>query len=426
MATSGAVLGLHLFIWVYLHVVILDRRPCSARHSHFFTAKINVAGHGMSNIRFSIISCLLLIAFTETVSLYIDGNIFRSRFVHGGFMMPSDLLCFRDNALLLIHPSPELRAATAAQAPYMYPPPFMLLNVPLARFSPFGEFCAWTVLSNALLILAGFCAGMSWRGIALGLIMPANLYCTVIAETGAIVSSLLAVSLALAETQPIFAGIAAGALVIKPQFALLLPFCFLASRNFRALGAAIATVLVLGTLTTLIFGPAIWAQFITTEIPLSTKVLAEPWPHPVWTIMVSVFFTMRSLGAGLHLSYAVQAIATLAAIFAAWRLWRRPTPDPLARLATTLGLAVLATPYVLTYDLAALSLILAGYFLSAKTRRLPVFAGFWFCSGLYVFFSIILSAGGILIPLLLAKIWPKSAAPTCHEQSLTPGSNKLG
>jgi hypothetical protein len=372
----------------------------------------------MNKSRAGVITCLALIALAEAISLLIDGNIDLSRFRGGGFIVPADLLCFRDNALLLISPSPALRAATAQLAPYMYPPPFMLLNVPMAGLSPWAEFCAWTLLSNGLLILTGRCARLSWRGVALGLILPANLYCTTIAETGAIVSSLLAISLALADTRPLLAGIAAGALVIKPQFALLLPICFLASRNFRAIGAAIATMLILSGLTTVIFGPSIWADFISNKIPLSGRVLAEPWPHPVWTIMVSVFFTLRSLGAGLPLAYASQSAATLAAMVAAWRLWRTPSPAPLARLAATLCLAALATPYVLTYDLTALGLILAGTALQTNWRTLPQLAAFWFSTGFYVFFSVFCSVGGPLLALLLVALWPK---PDCfNEETLTP------
>jgi len=351
---------------------------------------------------------LALILAGESSAVFTNHLVLLSNFRQGSFSLPSDLLCFRDNALLVIHPTVALLKATAGMAPYMYPPPFMLLNAPLALLPPITEFWAWTAFSITLLILAGRCAGISWRGIALGLIMPAPLYGTVIAESGAIVSALLAISLALAESRPLLAGMAAGALVIKPQFGLLLPVCFLASRNFRALGAAIATTILLCALTTLCFGSALWVQYFMVKIPLSGRVIAQPWPHPFWIIAVSSFFTLRSLGAGLHLAYAVQSLATLAAIIAAWRLWRAPAPDPVGRLAATLCLAAIASPYVFTYDLAALSLILAGYAVADKNRILAPLAGFWVCSGCYVFFSSMLSAGGILLPLLAARLWPKA------------------
>jgi hypothetical protein len=358
--------------------------------------------------RWHVFLSLILILAGAGCSVFTSRLVYLSHFPEGHFAIPSDLMCFRDNALLVIHPSAALLQVTTRMAPYMYPPPFLLLNAPLALLSPLTEFWTWTALSTALLMLAGRCAGISWRGIVLGLIMPANLYGTLIAESGAIVSSLLAISLALAETRPILAGIAAGALVIKPQFGLLLPICFLASRNFLAIAAAIAAAIGFCALTTLCFGAALWGQFFAVQIPLSGKVIAQAWPHPFWIIAVSSFFTLRSLGAGLHLAYAVQSIATFGALIATWRLWRAPATDRLGRLAATLCLAAIASPYVFTYDLAALSLILAGYAMTNKNRLFGPLAGFWFCSGFYIFISSVLSAGGILLPLLAARLWPKA------------------
>jgi alpha-1,2-mannosyltransferase len=73
-----------------------------------------------------------------------------------------------------------------------------------------------------------------------------------------------------------------------------------------------------------------------------------------WEKIQSVFSAMRMWGAGVHLAYAVQiALALMLAASLAW-LWQSNAEFELKASALATA-SLLATPYVLDYDLVALA-----------------------------------------------------------------------
>ena len=73
-----------------------------------------------------------------------------------------------------------------------------------------------------------------------------------------------------------------------------------------------------------------------------------------WEKIQSVFSAMRMWGAGVHLAYAVQiALALMLATSLGW-LWRSDAAFELKASALATA-SLLATPYVLDYDLVALA-----------------------------------------------------------------------
>jgi hypothetical protein len=349
----------------------------------------------------------LVILAAELFALKIDGAIFRSHLAAGGFSLPSDLNCFRVNGALAQHLWGVTPAIAANACAFMYPPPFLMVIAPLAWLNPLWSYVLWSGAGIALLALAGRAVKLSWPAICLGLAVPANLYCLAIGQTGAIISAFLVLSLGLAGTNPVLAGIIAGGLIVKPQFAVLLPVCYLASRNWRALSAAAASTLTICLLTTLCFGPGVWLHFLTVETGTARNVLNLPWPQPFQGIMISMFMSARSLGAGLRLAYAAQALTTLAAAGAAWFLWSRDRAiAPNLRLLLTLCLVPLATPYAYIYDIPGVAILLAGFTAQKQWRNLlPLTALFLFTSLYIVIAMVSFLTGGLLLAMLVIYVW---------------------
>src|SRR5260370_39272863 len=61
---------------------------------------------------------------------------------------------------------------------------------------------------------------------------------------------------------PVLAGALLGVLTFKPQLWLMVPVALLAARQWRALGGAAASALILALLSLAVFGPEIWRAWL--------------------------------------------------------------------------------------------------------------------------------------------------------------------
>jgi hypothetical protein len=345
--------------------------------------------------------CIALIVVSNLLAIMFDLAVLRRRGNDGRGTVPGDFASFRLDAMAVLHHLP---------ADYLpYPPPFLLLSTPFSLVPPLPGYIAWVFAGLFSLIAVTY--GLSFRlgAIIMGLVSVPTLYCIVMGQTGLFVSAALLLSLGLAEAQPVIAGIAAGCVIIKPQFGLLLPVCFLAARNWRAFAAAAATVGVLCLLSGLIFGLDVWSVFFPHHVSGAQSLLAAPWPSAFEYTMITVFMLCRSLGASAHAAAIFQALACICAAFACWRLWLPGRSAGLGRTAAMLCLIMLATPYAYIYDLPALAFVLAEYAARHRPAGLAVMALFWFFTGAYPLFSTFwFLPGAIFITLILLMLrWPR-------------------
>jgi Glycosyltransferase family 87 len=330
-------------------------------------------------------------------ALGVDAPLIRGYFPASGFRLAPDLACFRDNGAWLGRDLATAAQNAAQVCTYKYPPPFLFLATPLSWLTPEQDFAVWSAASVAALVLAAWALGLPRRAVLLGVLAPPTLLCLSIGESGMILSGLLLLALGWAETAPLAAGIAAGAMIVKPEFGLLLPVCYVASRNGRAFLAASVTAGSLCVLAEFVFGHGVWAHYLHAGIAATRATLAAPWPQRDQHIMVTPYSFAHSLGAGFGLANAAQSVVTLLAAVAAWKLWRGP-PVP-SRLPMTLCLAALATPFACLYDLSALALVLA-------VEGGAAFVWFWIFSSLYLFVSVFsVSPGAPGLALLLWMLW---------------------
>ncbi len=238
---------------------------------------------------------------------------------------------------------------------FFYPPPYLLVCLPLALIPYFASLIVW-LAATGYAYWRELCA---WAGprldAAVLLAFPAFLVNAGHGQNGFLSAALIGAGALWLDRRPIVAGLLFGALVYKPQLALMIPIALIASRRWTTFSAAAVTAAALCAASTLIWGEPVWRGFLDAS-PLARAALER---HLVGDEkMQSVFAAVRLLHGPLALAYSAQGLTALAAAAALFWLQRRdfrgPSEGP-ALVAATL----LASPFLLDYDLTLLAFPLA-------------------------------------------------------------------
>ena len=177
-------------------------------------------------------------------------------------------------------------------------------------------------------------------------------------QNGFLTAALIGGALLLLRTRPIVAGILIGFLAYKPQFGVLIPLALLAGFHWRAFAAAAVTVIATAAGAYLVFGRQIWTAFFGSAEFTREVVLEQG--QTGWQKIQSLFSAVRAWGGTVDMAYAAQGLlAVVLAVSIAW-LWRSRAAFDL-KAAALVAASLLATPYVLDYDLVVLAI--AGAFL---------------------------------------------------------------
>jgi hypothetical protein len=240
-------------------------------------------------------------------------------------------------------------------AAFFYPPLFLLVCAPLAVLPYLPALVLWLTATGA-----AFCASLrgwfdrsfGWSTVAA---FPA-VFSTIGHGQNAFLSAALMGAGALGiESRPILAGVAFGLLAFKPHLGLLLPLALIAGGRWKTFAAASATVIAFAGASLAAFGPDAWRGFLANS-GLARATLEQGLVEP--GKMVSVFAAVRVLGGPTPLAYAAQGACLLAtAAGLVWALRRRPRSRAEAPLIVLASL--LASPFLLDYDLAILAFPLA-------------------------------------------------------------------
>jgi glycosyl transferase family 87 len=232
-----------------------------------------------------------------------------------------------------------------------YPPPFLLIAAALATMPYVPALIVWQLAT-----LAPFTWMMTRlvplrETVLLTLAAPVTMVCLTHGHNGFLTALLLSGGLMLIDKRPFAAGLLFGCLIYKPQFALILPPLLLATRNWRAIGGTIVSAGLLVALTLAIWGWPVWQAFLDS-LPLTRHVVIEQGATG-WQKIMSPFAAIRMWGGSIAFAYAVQLAATLAVIAAvAWISLQRGAAE--LRNALVCAAVLIATPYVLDYDLVVL------------------------------------------------------------------------
>ncbi len=265
-----------------------------------------------------------------------------------------------------------------------YPPFFLAVAALLAQLPYAAALLLW-------LLATGLAYGMTVRAIVPAATVRSDVLLAALAfpavfvnighgQNGFLTAALLGAGLCLLARQPAVAGILIGLLAYKPQFGVLIPLALLAAGRWTTIATACATVAVLVVATVTLMGAEVWQAFaastrFTQQVVLEQGALG-------WEKAQSIFAAARLWGVNVPLAYALQvALALVLAATIAW-LWRSAASFELkaAALATA---CLLATPYVLDYDLVVLAIAIAFFVRDGLARgfrdyEVSMLAAAWF------------------------------------------------
>lgn len=238
-----------------------------------------------------------------------------------------------------------------AYAPWLYPPHFIFLIVPLAFLPYWWAYLAW-IGATALPYLAAIrtILPQPWAW-PVALAAPAVFYNTLQGQTGFLTAGFIGLGLALIPRRPVLAGICIGLASVKPHFGLLIPVALLAGAYWRVAGVAALTVLVLVGASALTFGSGAWAAFFAGATTNLQGFESSTYNYIPMTTVLSSF---AILGTDLGVARAIQfAVLLLMLVLVAWVWWRGQShPGRFGLQCAILCIAaILAVPMAYIYDL---------------------------------------------------------------------------
>ncbi|ETR77028.1 membrane protein [Afipia sp. P52-10] len=246
-----------------------------------------------------------------------------------------------------------------------YPPFFLLAAAALATLPYALALFAWMALTIPLYLasLRAICTGTTFpssfrlRDILLvAAAFPAVFVNLGHGQNGFLTTALLGGALVLLDRRPIIAGVLIGLLAYKPQFGVLIPLVLLVTWRWRVIAAATATIAALALVSTALLGMGVWHAFAASA-EYSRVVVLEAGATG-WEKIQSLFSAVRALGGSVHIAYAAQGMLMLALAASLVWLWRSRAAYELKAAALALA-CLLATPYVLDYDFAAMAVAIA-------------------------------------------------------------------
>lgn len=258
----------------------------------------------------------------------------------------------------------EKRVFNRADVPFFgwhYPPFFLVLAAALATLPYAAALFAWMALTIPLYLasIRAICAGPAFPlrdTLLVAAAFPAVFVNLGHGQNGFLTAALLGGALVLLDRRPIIAGVLIGLLAYKPQFGVMIPLVLLVTWRWQVIAAAAATIAVLSLVTTALFGMGVWHAFAASAEYSRTIVLEAG--ATGWEKIQSIFSAVRALGGSTQLAYAAQGALMLALAASLVWLWRSRAAYDLKAAALALA-CLLATPYVLDYDLAVLAITIA-------------------------------------------------------------------
>jgi hypothetical protein len=238
---------------------------------------------------------------------------------------------------------------------FFYPPLYLLICAPLAVLPYFPALIAWLGATGAAYLAAIRCWWSQRSGWPDALAFPAVLINLGHGQNAFLSAALIGAAAHWLNRRPVLAGVAFGLLAYKPHLGLLLPIALVVAGRWTTIVSAAATVLAFAGLSLWAFGPDVWAAFLANS-HLARATLESGLVEP--GKMASAFAAVRTLGGPIALAYAVQAALVLY-VLASLVLAQRRSPRGRAEPALLVTAAVLASPFLLDYDLVILAFPLA-------------------------------------------------------------------
>jgi arabinofuranan 3-O-arabinosyltransferase len=246
-----------------------------------------------------------------------------------------------------------------------YPPTFLFVAAALALLPYAAAYALWTFGTFPGYLIAIRAIVGDRTGYLLAAAFPAVLANFAVGQNGFVTAALIGGALVLLERRPILAGLLLGLLTYKPHLGLLFPVALAAGGYWRTFLTAALLAVLIAAASWLAFGNDAWQAFFGNIGHTSRAFLSEGWAD--WSKLQTAFGLTRTLGGSETLAWTAQAALTLAAAVAIAALWRSDLGYDI-KAAALAAAALVATPYLYTYDLVVLAMPMAFLFRLGNTR----------------------------------------------------------
>ena len=245
---------------------------------------------------------------------------------------------------------------------WLYPPPFLLMVLPLSLLPFLASLGLWVVvtLSCYVLVLRRICPQpyvILWM-----VFFPGIVSNFMVGHNGFLSGALLGGGLLFMNSSPILAGILLGLSFYKPQLGILIPLALLAGRRWNILGITAIAWVSIGIASALIFGPDTWLQF-WRNLPLAEKMTDTP---RFWERMPTMYAAARAAGNGTLIAWTLQGIMMLGVMAGVYWVWSGNASAASRGSILVLGI-LLFTRYAFIYDYAILAIPLAWLWQEGQT-----------------------------------------------------------
>ena len=256
-----------------------------------------------------------------------------------------------------------LEASTTLILPWLYPPTFLLLVIPLALLPFWPSYVLFVLATGVFYVkVAGWLLGVrsiwrqgAWLPVAAS---PAVFISVLMGQNSMLTAGLAGSAVYLLGKRPVLAGVAIGLLAIKPQLAILFPLVLLVARAWKTMASAAITAVAFTALSVAVCG---WET-----LPAFVRNLHWAQHHLLdnggigWHVMPTVVAAARLLGLSVAQAYAVHLAVAGLAVIALIYVWLRTT-DVGLRMAMFAMATIMTSPYLRAYELTWLGLAIAGY-----------------------------------------------------------------
>jgi hypothetical protein len=243
--------------------------------------------------------------------------------------------------------------------PWTYPPQYDVLMAPFA-FVPVGiSYLLFTAATLVIYLATLRTIARNNFAQILVIIFPALAITIGCGQNGFLTGALIGLVCLNLERRQIIAGLALGAMVIKPHLAIAAGVYLLATRRWVTLAVAATLVLASSLVCTLMFGWQIWTAWLGA-IRESASYLEQGF-YPLFR-MVSAYAALHTAGIPASVAFWGQAVVTAVALLAVLLgVFLGAARGISAQFA--LGIAamvsVMISPYAYDYDLPMLGIGLA-------------------------------------------------------------------
>ncbi|WP_314953002.1 glycosyltransferase family 87 protein [Bradyrhizobium cosmicum] len=271
--------------------------------------------------------------------------------------------------------------------PWTYPPQFDLLVAPFALLPAGIAYLLFvTATLTAYLLTLRVIAGKDFAHV-LVVMFPALAITVGCGQNGFLTGTLISIVCLNVERRQLIAGLALGAMVIKPHLAIAAGVYMLATRRWMALATATSVVLASSLVCTLVFGWQIWAAWLGSI--RESAIFLEHGFYPMFR-MISAYAALGRAGVPPNFAFWAQAAFASFALFgivlAVW-LGKARKMSPAFALGVTAMVSVMISPYAYDYDLPmvgiGLALLLPDLAHVANSRERSALYGLILLAGAY-------------------------------------------